>query len=360
MTALVTWGVLLLVALPAVRRRARSWLVAATALLVLLVGLTRLALGVHFVSDVLAGWALGAAWLTVTTAAFRGWQHDLGRRTGEPSNPLDVAPVAVLDVAGGADPGTRRGPAAVVLLPVAVVLLAAFSAAGMLVTGPLADSRLGQLDRSIGTWLVEQRSRQLTTAMDALGSLGGHPGGDRRRPGRGRAGRGRHRRLAAGGVRRRHPGRRGGPVLDHLAHHRPPAPSVPDLTSGLPVAASWPSGHAAAATAVYGAVAAVVVAYGRHGRRWVVVGLPLLVAPLVGLSRVYVAAHHPTDVVAGLLLGGIWVVVCAHLLLPRAVPRSRSGADELTAPADVTAARARSRAGTRTPTRARRGTCAAG
>ena len=73
MTALVTWGVLLLVALPAVRRRARPWLITATVLLVALVGFTRLALGVHFVSDVLAGWALGAGWLAATTAAFRAW-----------------------------------------------------------------------------------------------------------------------------------------------------------------------------------------------------------------------------------------------------------------------------------------------
>ncbi|MGY1836298.1 phosphatase PAP2 family protein [Blastococcus sp. SYSU DS0510] len=69
-TALVVWGTLLLVALPSVRRRARPWLISATALLVVLVGLTRLALGVHFVSDVLAGWALGASWLAITAAAF--------------------------------------------------------------------------------------------------------------------------------------------------------------------------------------------------------------------------------------------------------------------------------------------------
>ena len=43
--------------------RARRWLWAATVALGLAVGLSRIALGVHYVSDVLAGWCLGLAWL---------------------------------------------------------------------------------------------------------------------------------------------------------------------------------------------------------------------------------------------------------------------------------------------------------
>ena len=44
-----------------------------------LIGLTRIALGVHFVSDVLGGWLLGAAWLGVTAYAFRLWRRERGR-----------------------------------------------------------------------------------------------------------------------------------------------------------------------------------------------------------------------------------------------------------------------------------------
>ena len=44
-------------------RRARVWLWSLTVFLGLAVGLSRIALDVHDVTDVLAGWCLGLAWL---------------------------------------------------------------------------------------------------------------------------------------------------------------------------------------------------------------------------------------------------------------------------------------------------------
>ena len=50
---------------------ARRWLaLAAGVALVVLVGLTRMWLGVHFLSDVLGGWAFGAAWTLLVALAF--------------------------------------------------------------------------------------------------------------------------------------------------------------------------------------------------------------------------------------------------------------------------------------------------
>ena len=63
-------GVLLLLALPHLTRRGR---IAAWATAVILVGLTgfdRIGLGVHFLSDVLAGWVVALAVLAGTTVAF--------------------------------------------------------------------------------------------------------------------------------------------------------------------------------------------------------------------------------------------------------------------------------------------------
>ncbi|MGY1634630.1 phosphatase PAP2 family protein [Geodermatophilus sp. SYSU D01186] len=325
MTALVTWGALLLVTLPGVRRRARPWLITATVILVVTVGCTRLALGVHFVSDVIAGWALGAGWLAATTAAFRAWQHDTGHRSGETLDPLDVEPDEAAHLAPAAGSPLPGRSAAARLLVVALTLAGGLVGLGLLVTGALTDTWLGRFDRSVVAWFVAVRSDGRTTVMEVMGSLGGT------------------RTVIAVGLTL------AVLALAVAARWRPVVfvavtlvgevvlywaiaqvvdrarPAVADLTSGLPTGAGWPSGHAAAAAAAYGAVAALVIVYGRGRGRWAVLLLPVLVAPAVGISRVYVAAHHPTDVVAGLLLGGLWVAACAHLLLPPPGRGSRAG-----------------------------------
>jgi undecaprenyl-diphosphatase len=50
------------------------------------IGFSRLTLGVHYVSDVLGGYVLGAAWLLASVAAFEIWREDRGRR---PTKPLE-------------------------------------------------------------------------------------------------------------------------------------------------------------------------------------------------------------------------------------------------------------------------------
>ncbi len=48
-------------------------MLAAAALWVGAVGATRVYLGVHWLSDVLAGWAVGAAWLALCVLAWKRW-----------------------------------------------------------------------------------------------------------------------------------------------------------------------------------------------------------------------------------------------------------------------------------------------
>jgi len=59
-----------------VARRARPWLVAAAVLIVAVIGFSRIALGVHYLSDVIGAVLIGLAWLLVVTAAFSAWRRE--------------------------------------------------------------------------------------------------------------------------------------------------------------------------------------------------------------------------------------------------------------------------------------------
>ncbi|HEX7862771.1 MAG TPA: phosphatase PAP2 family protein [Verrucomicrobiae bacterium] len=74
---------------------------------------------------------------------------------------------------------------------------------------------------------------------------------------------------------------------------------------------SFPSGHALLSTVVYlsiGALASRLVAK-RRQKIYIVAAAVLLVA-LVGVSRVYLGVHYPTDVLAGWSVGTLWAIIC--------------------------------------------------
>ena len=106
MSSTVVYGCLLLAFLPGVARRWRPWLIGATASLVVAIAFTRLALGVHFLSDVIGGVVLGLAWLAVSTAAFSIWRVERGRRPVEPLEGLE--PEAAADLPGPVGRPVRR------------------------------------------------------------------------------------------------------------------------------------------------------------------------------------------------------------------------------------------------------------
>ena len=76
LNSFVGCAILLLVFLPALRgwRRRAAW--AAAVAVVAVTGFDRVALGVHYVSDVVAGWAVAAATVAGTTAGFEVWRRE--------------------------------------------------------------------------------------------------------------------------------------------------------------------------------------------------------------------------------------------------------------------------------------------
>jgi len=79
--------------------------------------------------------------------------------------------------------------------------------------------------------------------------------------------------------------------------------------------ASFPSGHSMMAAVTYltlGALLAGAEADRRMKTYWL--GLALLLTVLVGISRVYLGVHWPSDVLGGWVVGAVWAII-AWLML---------------------------------------------
>ena len=94
-------------------------------------------------------------------------------------------------------------------------------------------------------------------------------------------------------------------------------PAVVRLDKSPPTL-SYPSGHTAAALALYGGVAVLLfVIYGRNWKTIMIAVILFSLPILVGISRLYRGMHFPSDVLAGALGGGLWMAFAISLLIPK-------------------------------------------
>jgi undecaprenyl-diphosphatase len=287
--------------------------VAAGVAVVVVVGLTRIALGVHFVSDVLAGWLVGTGWLLVTATAFRTWRRSDGLAV--PSAVDGLAP----EVAGDLDHAPERPPVhpwttVAQLLVTAVLLLGAVVGVGLLIVHVGTGTAFERADVGVVQWLSDHRVPWLDTVSAPLAEMGNTKV------------------IVVGGViaavlafviTRRWRASLViatvlvGEVLIFLASAAVvgrPRPPVPHLDGVLPPTSSFPSGHTAAAVCLYGALAALVLRGTRAWWRWVVLAVAVALVVGVAFERLYRGAHHPTDVLSSIAFAVPWLLVTLRLV----------------------------------------------
>ena len=327
--SIVCYGAILLVFLPAARGRWRPAFITVITALVVLIGISRILLGVHFLSDVIGAWALGITWLGVTAFAFELTRQAAGRPVTdpvteglEPEARADLKPAEPERGAGHA-PGLQRGRIAALVMVAWVLIVGLIVGIGELITkhGHGQGNVLG--DTTIPHWFAAHRTAALTSWSKLFSTLGATQAilivalatcvvflavTRRWRPvvfmatvmfGE----------LAA--------------FLTAAAVVKRPRPDVTHLDKHLPTSA-YPSGHMAATTCLYVAVAILVIGHARGWWRWLFL-IPAIAMPvLVALSRMYRGEHHPTDIGGSLLFAALWLTATTLLIKPNSAERLSS------------------------------------
>ncbi len=316
--SMVAYGALLLVFLPAMAPRWRKPAIVLVTTLVVAIGLTRIALGVHFVSDVVGAWLLGTLWLGVTSYAFRLWRRERGR--SEPPLTEGLEPEAGRAITPAPDeahvvPHPRSAVAE--LLVGWVLVFGALYGFGMYVSYFAGGTFLATLDREVPLWFAERQTPELTEVSVVLSRLGDT-----------------HAILFVSMVfcplivavwRRWRPvlfvalamfGELG-LFLGSAAAVDRPRPEVDNLDGRMPTS-SFPSGHIAATICLYVAIAILVMARTDRWWRWLTVVLAVIMPAGVAVSRMYRGMHHPTDFMGAILLSALWISLLYWVLRPNA------------------------------------------
>jgi undecaprenyl-diphosphatase len=325
--SIVCYGAVFLVFLPAARGRWRTAFTSVIVALIALIGISRILLGVHYLSDVVGAWAIGIVWLGVTAFAFELTRRAVGLPVTDPvTEGLEPEARADLKLSQpeptvDKDPIRHHSRMAAAIVVAWVLILGIVIGFGELVTKDGNGNLLG--DRTIPRWFAAHRTPTWThwslifTTLGAttailvvslatcvvflavtrhwrpviyiavlmFGELGAF--------------------LAAAAVVKR------------------PRPDVTHLDQHLPTSA-YPSGHTAATTCIYIAIAILVIGHARGWWRWLFL-IPAIAMPvLVATSRMYRGEHHPTDVLGSLIFAALWLTTTSLLIKPNADSRTRA------------------------------------
>jgi undecaprenyl-diphosphatase len=324
----VCYGAILLVFLPVARGRWRTAFISVITAIVVLIGISRILLGVHYLSDVIGGWAIGITWLGITAFAF-----ELSRRTaGMPvTHPVSegLEPEARADlVPAQPEPAAEHrlaGRAALVaarILVVWVLILGAVVGLGELIIHQGNGNVLG--DETIPHWFAAHRTPTWNHWSGIFSTLGATQA------------------ILIVAIATcvvfLAATRRWRPVvfiatlmLGELAAFlvagtivKRPRPDVPHLDHHLPTSA-YPSGHEAATCCLYVALAILVIGHAHGWWRWLflvpAIGMPVLVA----LSRMYRGEHHPTDILGSLVFCALWITTVTLLVKPNLAAAAQAG-----------------------------------
>jgi undecaprenyl-diphosphatase len=316
--SIVCYGAILLVFLPAARGRWRTAFITVILTLVALIGISRILLGVHYLSDVVGAWAVGITWLGITALAFELTRSAAGQPVTdpvteglEPEARSDLKPAQPEPAAG--HPHYGRIAAGVVVAW--VLILGIITGIGELITKDGKGNVLG--DRTIPHWFAAHRTAGWTHWSLIFSTLGATQA------------------ILIAGLatcivflavtRHWRPvifvatvmfGELGA-FLAAAAVVKRPRPSVTQLDQHLPTSA-YPSGHEAATCCLYVAIAILVIGHARGWWRWLFL-IPAIAMPvLVALSRMYRGEHHPTDILASILFSGLWLTATVLLIKPDA------------------------------------------
>ena len=114
-------------------------------------------------------------------------------------------------------------------------------------------------------------------------------------------------------------------VLLKLLFHRARPDAEPAYLLPRPTSLSFPSGHTMGNAGVIGSLVVIVRALRPPRVVWILAAIVGLLWVLgVALSRVYLGAHYPSDVLGGLLAGASWLSAVTGWVYPRLLPHERT------------------------------------